>query len=191
MVASAKIAYHARRQAEYGVSSPSDGGVTVDMSVVRKRKRDIVDGFRGGSEGRLEKADNVSVVRGKAKFVDVKEVEVQLSAGRTERLKAEWIFLNVGCRPAPLTIPSADTVEVRDSTSIMELDAVPEHLVVIGGGYVGLEFAQMFKRFGSKVTIVQRAIQLMGRENADIADEVRRILEIARLLTLNDYSVPK
>ena len=177
MVASAKIAYHARRQAEYGVSSPSGRGVTVDMSVVRKRKRDIVDSFRGGSEGRLEKAENVSVVRGKAKFVDVKEVEVQLSAGGTERLKAEWVFLNVGCRPAPLTISGAYTVEVLDSTSVMELDVVPEHLVVIGGGYVGLEFAQMFKRFGSKVTVVQRAGHLMGREDADIADEVRRILE--------------
>ena len=177
MVASAKIAYHARRQAEYGVSSPSAGGVTVDMSVVRKRKRDIVNSFRGGSEGRLERAENVSVVRGRAKFVDVKEVEVQLSAGGTERLKAEWVFLNVGCRPAPLAIPGADTVEALDSTSIMELDVVPEHLVVIGGGYVGLEFAQMFKRFGSKVTIVQRASQLMGREDADIADEVRRLLE--------------
>ena len=177
MVASAKIAYHARRQAEYGVSCPSGGGVTVDMSVVRKRKRDIVDSFRGGSEGRLEKADNVSVMRGKAKFVGAKEVEVDLSAGGSERLKAEWVFVNVGCRPAPLTIPGADTVEVLDSTSIMELDVVPEHLVVIGGGYVGLEFAQMFSRFGSRVTIVQRASQLMGREDADIADEVRRVLE--------------
>ena len=177
MVASAKIAYHARRQAEYGVSRPSTGGVTVDMSVVRKRKRDIVDSFRGGSEGRLDKAENVSVVRGKAKFVGVKEVEVDLCAGGTERLTAEWIFLNVGCRPAPLTIPGADTMEVLDSTTIMELDVVPEHLVVIGGGYVGLEFAQMFKRFGSKITIVQRAGQLMGREDADIADEVRRILQ--------------
>ena len=177
MVASAKIAYHARRQAEYGVSSPSGGGVTVDMSIVRKRKRDIVDSFRGGSEGRLEKAENVSVVRGKAKFVGSKEVQVHLPSGEVEKLKAEWIFVNVGCRPAPLDIPGVDAVEVLDSTSVMELDVVPEHLVVIGGGYVGLEFAQMFRRFGSRVTVVQRAGQLLGREDADIADEVRKVLE--------------
>ena len=177
MVASAKIAYHARRQAEYGVSNPSSGGVTVDMSVVRKRKRDIVDSFRGGSEGRLEKAENVSLVRGKARFVGLKEVEVQLPTGEVEKLKAEWVFVNVGCRPAPLSIPGADDVEVLDSTSVMELDVVPEHLVVIGGGYVGLEFAQMFRRFGSRVTVVQRAGQLLGREDADIADEVRKVLE--------------
>ena len=177
MVASAKIAYHARRQAEYGVSNSSGGGVTVDMSVVRKRKRDIVDSFRGGSERRLEEAENVSVVRGKAKFVGLKEVEVHLPAGEVEKLKAEWVFVNVGCRPAPLIIPGADAVEVLDSTTVMELDVVPEHLVVIGGGYVGLEFAQMFRRFGSRVTVVQRAGQLLGREDADIADEVRRVLE--------------
>ena len=177
MVASAKIAYHARRQAQYGVSSPSGGGVTVNMSVVRKRKQDIVDSFRGGSEGRLEKAENVSVVRGKAQFVGTKEVQVHLPSGEVEKLKAEWIFVNVGCRPAPLNIPGADAVEVLDSTTIMELDVVPEHLVVIGGGYVGLEFAQMFRRFGSRVTIVQRAGQLLGREDADIADEVRKVLE--------------
>ena len=175
MVASAKIAYYAKRQAEYGVKEA--GEVTIDMATVRKRKRDIVDSFRGGSEGRLKKAENVTVVRGKARFVGMKEVEVQSTKGETERLKAEWVFVNVGCRPAPLAIPGADTVDILDSTSIMELDVVPEHLVVIGGGYVGLEFAQMFRRFGSKVTIVQRGGQLLGREDEDIAEEVRKVLE--------------
>ena len=174
MVASAKIAYHVKRQAEYGVKEA--GEVTVDMATVRKRKRDIVDSFRGGSEGRLKKAENVTVVRGKARFVGMKEVEVQSTKGETERLKAEWVFVNVGCRPAPLAIPGADTVDVLDSTSIMELAVVPEHLVVIGGGYVGLEFAQMFRRFGSKVTIVQRGGQLLGREDEDIAEDVKKIL---------------
>ena len=175
MVASAKIAYYAKRQAEYGVKEA--GEVTVDMATVRKRKRDIVDSFRGGSEGRLKKAENVTVVRGKARFVGMKEVEVQSTKGETERLKAEWVFVNVGCRPAPLAIPGADTVDILDSTSIMELDVVPEYLVVIGGGYVGLEFAQMFRRFGSKVTIVQRGGQLLGREDEDVAEEVKKVLE--------------
>lgn len=177
MVASAKIAYYARRQADYGVKVEGKADVSVDMTTVRKRKRDIVSSFRGGSEGRLEKAENVTLVRGKAKFVGKKEVEVRLSGEvGTERLKAEWIFVNVGCRPAPLTIPGAEEVEVLDSTSVMELDVVPEHLVVIGGGYVGLEFAQMFKRFGAKVTVVQHGGQLLGWEDGDVAEEVKKLL---------------
>ena len=168
MVASAKVAYYARRQAEYGVKSVSDvsakAGVEVDMSVVRKRKRDIVNSFRGGSEGRLERAENVTVVKGKARFVGKKELQVTLTSdGEKESLTADWIFINVGCRPAPLNIPGASEVEILNSTSVMELDTVPEHLVVVGGGYVGLEFAQMFRRFGSKVTVVQRSGNLLGR----------------------------
>lgn len=164
MVASAKVAYYARRQADFGVKSSKGGeGVEVDMTIVRKRKRDIVESFRGGSEGRLERAENVTVVRGKARFVGEREVEVQLNKGGEERLKAEWVFINVGCRPAPLGIEGEEEVEILDSTSVMELGVVPEHLAVVGGGYVGLEFAQMFKRFGSRVTVVQRSGKLLGR----------------------------
>lgn len=180
MVASAKVAYYARRQRDFGVVTEARPTVKVDMKIVRQRKRDIVNSFRGGSEGRLEKAENVTLVKGKAKFInDRKEIEVTMagSEGKTERLAAEWIFVNVGCRPAPLDIPGAADVEVLDSTSVMELDVVPEHLVVIGGGYVGLEFAQMFKRFGSEVTVVQRSGQLLGREDEDVAGEVKKILE--------------
>ena len=183
MVASAKVAYYARRQADYGIKSTSSPGdtapeVTVDMNVVRKRKRDIVDSFRGGSEGRLEKTENVTLIRGQARFVGKKEIEVAPKAdGEKQSLTAEWIFINVGCRPAPLDVPGASEVEILDSTSVMELDTVPEHLVVVGGGYVGLEFAQMFRRFGSKVTVVQRSGKLLGREDEDIADEVKKILE--------------
>lgn len=146
MVASAKVAYYARRQADYGINSAS-AEVTVNMDVVRKRKRDIINSFRGGSEGRLGNAENVTLIKGKARFVGKKEVEVTPeAAGETERLTAEWIFVNVGCLPAPLDVPGANEFEILDSTSIMELDVVPKHLVVVGGGYVGLEFAQMFKR---------------------------------------------
>ena len=177
MVASAKIAHYARNQSSYGVKSNNSSGITVDMNTVRQRKRDIVDSFRGGSESRLANAANVSVIRGKAKFTGKKEVEVALSAGGIEALKAEWIFLNVGSRPAPISIPGAEGIEILDSTTVMELDSVPEHLIVIGGGYVGLEFAQMFRRFGSRVTIVQHGKQLLGREDEDIAEEVRKVLQ--------------
>ena len=172
MVASAKVAYYARRQADFGVSVKSAGSdgsskggerVEVDMAVVRKRKRDIVESFRGGSEGRLERAENVTLVRGKARFVGEREVEVKLNKGGVEKLTAEWVFVNVGCRPAPLGVEGEGEVEILDSTSVMELGVVPEHLVVVGGGYVGLEFAQMFRRFGSRVTVVQRSGKLLGR----------------------------
>ena len=181
MVASAKVAYYARRQGEYGVNTlgqHSSPEVVVDLNVVRKRKRDIVNSFRGGSEGRLENAENVTLIKGKARFVGKKEVEVELKpSGGTKRLTADWIFVNVGCRPAPLAIPGAGNVNILDSTSVMELDVVPEHLAVIGGGYVGLEFAQMFRRFGSRVTVLQHGKQLLGREDEDIAEEVKKILE--------------
>ncbi len=91
-------------------------------------------------------------------------------------MKAEWVFVNVGCRPGPLDIPGAEYVDLLDSTSLMELDVVPEHLVVIGGGYVGLDFAKMFRRFGSRVTVMQGAGQLLGREDGDVAEEIKKIL---------------
>lgn len=189
MVASAKVANYARRAADFGVMSKCTGGsagknhggarVYVDMEVVRKRKREIVDSFRGGSEGRLEGAEGVEVIRGKAIFTGPKEVEVLLNEdGGVRKLSAEWVFINVGCRPAPLIIPGMQNVPMfLDSTTVMELDFVPEHLVVVGGGYVGLEFAQMFKRFGAKVTVVQHGKQLLGREDEDVADAVKGILE--------------
>ena len=187
MVASARVAYLARRAADYGVhagaSTDADqskaASVRVDMKTVRERKRNIVNSFRGGSEGRLEKAENVTLLRGKAAFTGPKTLEVTPMEAGSEpaSIEADHIFINVGCHPAPLTIPVADGITILDSTSIMELDAVPEHLVVLGGGYVGLEFAQMFGRFGARVTVVQRAKQLLGREDEDVADAVRSILE--------------
>ena len=178
MVASAKVAYYARRQADFGVRT-SESGVKVDMETVRRRKRDIVNSFRGGSEGRLEKAENVTLVKGKARFVGKKEVEVTMTddQSKTERLTADWIFINVGCRPAPLAVPGAEQIDYLNSTSVMELGVVPEHLVVVGGGYIGVEFAQMFRRFGSRATIIQRGKQLLGREDEDIAEGVKKVLD--------------
>lgn len=174
MVASARVAYLARRAADYGVQT---GPISVDMAVVRKRKRDIVESFRGGSQSRLEKSENVDLLFGEAYFVAPKVVEVRFSNGEIRQLTAETICLNAGERPSSLTIEGIESVPSLNSTSIMELDQVPEHLLVLGGGYVGLEFAQMFRRFGSNVTIVQRGKQLLSYEDADIADEVYKILQ--------------
>ena len=174
MVASAKVAYLDRRSADYGVQN---GPVDVDMVEVRQRKRDIVDTFRGGSEQRLEDAENLDLLMGEASFTGPKELEVRFDDGETIQLSAENVFINVGARPGGVPVEGIDDVPALTSTTIMELDEVPEHLLVLGGGYVGLEFAQMFQRFGSEVTIVQRGPQLLSREDADIAKAVAEILD--------------
>ena len=173
MVASAKVAYLARRGADYGVGT---GPITIDMSVVRQRKRDIVNSFRSGSEQRIENAQGLDLLMGEARFIGPRTIEVRLNSGEVQQLTAEMIFLNTGDRPATPPLEGIERVPVLNSTTIMELDAVPEHLLVLGGGYVGLEFGQMFRRFGSQVTIVQRGPQLLAREDPDIAEEVAKIL---------------
>ena len=174
MVASARVAYLARRAADYGVHT---GPVTVDMTVVRKRKRDIVDSFRNGSQKRIESTKGVDLLMGEARFIGPKVLEVRLSNGETQQLTANAFFINAGDRPSRPAIDGLDSVPTLDSTSIMELDSVPAHLLVLGGGYVGLEFGQMFRRFGSAVTIIQRGAHLLAREDDDVAEEVARILQ--------------
>ncbi len=174
MVASGRVAYLARRGADYGVHT---GPISVDMKVVRQRKRDIVNSFRSSSQRRLENTEKLDLLMGDARFTDLKTLEVRLNDGEVRQLTANKIMLNVGARPAQPILPGIENVQVLNSTSIMELDVVPEHLLVIGGGYVGLEFGQMFRRFGSQVTVIQRGAHLLAREDDDIADEVANILQ--------------
>ena len=174
MIASAKAAYFDRRSADYGISN---GPVSVDMVKVRQRKRDIVESFRGGSERRLEGTENLDLIAGEAHFTGSKELEVRLNdGGAPVRMTAGNIFINVGARPGGVPVDGLDAVPSLDSTTIMELDVVPERLLVLGGGYVGLEFAQMFRRFGSEVAVVQRGPQLLSREDADLAEAVAEVL---------------
>jgi pyruvate/2-oxoglutarate dehydrogenase complex dihydrolipoamide dehydrogenase (E3) component len=173
MVASARVAYLARRGADYGVHN---GPVTVEMTRVRQRKRDIVDSFRNGSQRRIESTEGVDLLMGEASFTGTKVLEVRLNNGEIRQLTANAIFLNTGDRPTKPAVDGLESISTLDSTSIMELDTVPEHLLVLGGGYVGLEFGQMFRRFGSQVTIVQRGAQLLAREDGDVAEEVAKIL---------------
>lgn len=172
MVASARVAYLARRAADYGVQT---GTVSVDLEVVRKRKRDIVAEWSSGSEEQLRK-DGVDLVFGTARFTGHKIVEIALNDGGARAVTAETMIINAGARPSVPEIEGLDTVEYLNSTTIMELGSVPEHLVVLGGGYIALEFGQMFRRFGSQVTIVQRGERLLGREDADVADAVAAIM---------------
>lgn len=173
MVASARVAYLARRAADYGVRT---GPVRIDMTVVRKRKRNIVESFRSGSQRRIEQAAGLELLRGRAHFTGAKTLEVALNDGETRQLNARTIFINAGARPSTPDLHGIEQVEVLNSTTIMELDSVPEHLLIIGGGYVGLEFGQMFRRFGSKVSIIQRGAHLLTHEDNDVADEVAAIL---------------
>jgi pyruvate/2-oxoglutarate dehydrogenase complex dihydrolipoamide dehydrogenase (E3) component len=174
MVASGRLAYLSRRGANYGVHT---GDIRIDMQRVRQRKRDIVTSFRSGSQGRLEKTKNLDLIFGGASFTGAKSLLVSLKAGGQLAISGEHIFINAGCRPAVPSLEGLRDVLFLNSTSIMELDAVPEHLLVLGGGYIGLEFGQMFRRFGSRVTIVQSGSQLLGREDSDVAAEVAAILK--------------
>jgi len=173
MVASARIAYLARRSADYGVQT---GPVSVDMTVVRQRKREIVKSFRSGGERRIESTEGLDLLRGEASFTGPKTVEVRLDSGEVRQLTAEKILLNNGARPSILSVSGIDKIQTLNSTSIMELDIVPDHLLVLGGGYIGLEFGQMFHRFGSRVSVIQRGAHLLSREDDDVADEVANIL---------------
>ena len=180
MVSSARVAALARRGADYGVHT---GNLQIDMERVRQRKREIVDSFRTGSQARLEKTANLELIFAEASFTGPHTLAV---GNRT--LTADKIFISAGARP---DLPDNIAGPYLDSTTIMELDVVPEHLVVLGGGYVGLEFGQMFRRFGSRVTIVHRGSQLLTREDPDVAEEVAKILREDGLeIQLNSNAAP-
>ncbi|HWJ48760.1 MAG TPA: mercuric reductase [Candidatus Udaeobacter sp.] len=173
MVASGRVAYLARRAADYGVHT---GPISIDLERVRQRKRDIVASFRGGSESRIAKTQNLELIMGEASFSGAKSVAVRTSDGVQRALSADRIFINAGTRASQPKLEGLDRVTALDNESIMELGTVPEHLLILGGGYIGLEFGQLFRRFGSRVTIVQSAGQLLTREDPDIAEEVAKIL---------------
>jgi pyruvate/2-oxoglutarate dehydrogenase complex dihydrolipoamide dehydrogenase (E3) component len=172
MVASARLAHLARRAAEYGVHV---GPVSVDLAAVRERKRAMVGGARQNYASRL-KQDELDLIEGEARFTGPKTVEIALKNGARRQISAPVIVIDTGTRPRPLAITGADDVSVLDSTSIMELDELPQHLIILGGGYIGLEFGQMFRRFGSTVTIIQHSARLLMNEDEDISDEVAAIL---------------
>ena len=169
LVASARAAHTARRGAEYGFAAP---GVRVDMKAVKARKDAVVGQSSGGVTRWIGGMKHVTFLRGHARFAGPHSVAVD---GRS--LEAERIFINVGCRALVPDIPGVKDVPFLTNTTMMELDHLPEHLVIVGGSYIGLEFAQMYRRFGSKVTVVERAPGIIAREDDDVSSEIRAILE--------------
>ena len=173
MVASGRVAYLARRAADYGVHT---GPISIDMAKIRERKRKMVEKFRTSNQAGIEKTANLELIFGDASFSDPKTVSVRLQDGGQRTISAKQVFINAGTRASRPKLDGLDTMPSLDNASIMELDIVPDHLLILGGGYIGLEFGQLFRRLGSRVTIVQSAGQLLTREDPDIAEEVANIL---------------
>jgi pyruvate/2-oxoglutarate dehydrogenase complex dihydrolipoamide dehydrogenase (E3) component len=169
MVASAHAAHVARRAADFGVLA---GTVSVDLASVVRRAQGIAARSRHNNERWLEGMTGLTLIRGHARFVAPQEVAVG-----DRRLSAPHIFLNVGGRPAKPDIAGIDSVETLDNAGLLALETLPEHLVVIGGSYIGLEFAQMFRRFGAAVSIVETGPRLIGREDEEISAAIRAMLE--------------
>lgn len=179
LVASARATYDARRAADYGVMI--NGEITVDMKKVKAR----MDAMRGASnkgvEGWLKSMENCTVHEGHARFEGPGRVGVG-----DDFIEAEKIFINVGGRAAVPDIPGLESVDYMTNTSMMEVDFLPGHLLVLGGSYIGLEFGQMYRRFGSEVTIIQRGKRLISREDEDVSNAVREILEAEGIHILAD-----
>ena len=170
LVASAEVAHAARRAAEFGVLL--GGEVTVDMKKVKARKDAIQRPSQEGAEKRLREQPNCDVYKGQARFESAHVVAVG-----DDRLTSEQIFINVGGRASVPAVRGLDQVPYWNNSSMMGVDFLPEHLIVIGGSYIGLEFGQMYRRFGSKVTILQRETRLVPHEDEDVSDAIRQIIE--------------
>lgn len=170
MVASARTAFVARRAAEFGVMF--EGAVRVDLGSVQARQREVSMASRKGVEDWVAGMERCTLFRGHARFAAPHEIRIG-----DEVLRSDLIFLNVGGRAVVPDLPGIHDVSFLTNSSILELQDLPRHLVVVGGGYIGLEFAQMFRRFGSAVTVVERGPRLLGHEDPDIRDAIRDILE--------------
>jgi pyruvate/2-oxoglutarate dehydrogenase complex dihydrolipoamide dehydrogenase (E3) component len=186
MVASAQVAHYARNSARWGVQAEN---VCVDLPAVVARKNNVVQSFRAGQQRRVDQQPNVHLYKGQARFINSREVQV-----RDDVLESERIFINTGTRPDPPHVSGIEAVAYLTNESLMELQEIPEHLIVLGGGYIGLEFGQMFRRFGSRVTIIHRGVQLLAREDADVAQALQKALEAEGIqfhLSSNTLSVER
>jgi len=174
LVQSAKVAAMVRRAGDYGIGAELTG---IDMAAVRERKRSVVDFMRGGNYKLFTTTPGLEFILGEARFVGEKTVAVSLRDGGSRTLTGRHVVINTGTRPATITLPGLSEAQPLTNETILELETLPAHLLIIGGGFEGVEFAQMYRRFGSRVTIIQRGSQLLPKEDADVADAVRQTCE--------------
>ncbi|ALJ00996.1 mercuric reductase [Rufibacter tibetensis] len=174
MIASAKVAYTVAQAGKWGVEV---NDFKLHLPAVLERKRKVVESFRQGSEKGMEETENLCFIRGEASFIDRKTLRVTLKDGGEETLSANKIFIDVGTRAALPDVAGLRETDYLTSTTLLELEEVPERLIILGGGYIGLEFGQMYRRFGSQVTILDHNQRLLPREDEDIAAEVLKFLE--------------
>lgn len=167
MIASAKMVYDIARAQDYGISV---GAAHVDIKKILARKDKVVASFRNGSQKGLEATANLDLIFGTATFTGEKTLRLASTNGDEQTLTADKIFINVGARPAIPKIEGLQEVNYLTSTTIMELNEVPEHLLVVGAGYIGLEFGQMYRRFGSKVTVLETGPRFLAKEDEDVAE---------------------
>jgi len=186
MIASAKLAWSVANGEKLGVHV---GGYTVDFHEIMDRKNEVVERMRGNSEKGIKETENLDLVYGTAVFTGPKEITVTLNDGAKQVLSADKFFINVGEKPAIPEIDGIEKIDYLTSTSIMELDEIPEHLAIIGSGYIALEFGQMFRRFGSKVTILEQSERILRHEDEDIAEEIVKIFSEEDIKIITDCKV--
>jgi pyruvate/2-oxoglutarate dehydrogenase complex dihydrolipoamide dehydrogenase (E3) component len=173
MIASAQRAHMVRTAGELGIDVPD---FQVNMERVRQRKRDMVNTFRSGSERRFE-SGSPELVCGEASFVSPHEILIKLNDGNKRKVEAELIVIDTGTSPKIPPIEGLNNIAYLDNVSVMELDTVPEHLLILGGGYIAVEFGQMFRRLGSRVTLVEKGRHILANEDEDIAEALTQILK--------------
>jgi pyruvate/2-oxoglutarate dehydrogenase complex dihydrolipoamide dehydrogenase (E3) component len=169
MIASAQVAHYARSAARWGVNASA---VSVDLPAVVARKNAVVHQFRSGNQKQVDARRNLHLFRGQAKFLSPHKIQVG-----NDTLESQRIFINAGTRPQIPKLPGLENIGYLTNESLMEITEIPDHLLVLGGGYIGLEFGQMFRRFGSRVTIIHRGAQILQREDPEIANALQKALE--------------
>ena len=186
MIASARAIYKAKTAGDLGVQIES---IQVDFKKIKSRKDEIVKSFQESAQKGIESTEGLDLIMAEATFSGEKELTITNSKGEKEVLTADWIFINTGTKTIIPEINGLDTIKYLTSTTILDLEEVPEHLVVVGGNYIGLEFGQMFHRFGSNVTILEKSSSIMGREDADVSEEITKILKEEGLNILTETTI--
>jgi len=188
MVASARLAYLASRSSDLGIDIPA---YTIDFKAVMARKSAIVAQFREGALKGVEKTENLTLIYGEAKFKDDQTIYVNGRDGNFENYTAKQIFINTGASPVIPQIEGVNEIKYLTSTTILQLEEIPEHLLIVGGGYIGLEFGQMFRRFGSKVTLLEKSRRLMPKEDDDVCEVMSEIFKEDGIEILTEAEVTK